>query len=137
VLIGAAVVLFLLRYWWLGVPVAAIPACLAIMHGAGLKFGRATCLDCGTKRWMLRTGSEYRCDACVQKQAEAAAVEFQLFDEWSWRPYMSGKKAPDSYEPEPPHSGFSTQHPLPFSDRIEASPPQPSSQCRTTGRWDS
>jgi hypothetical protein len=66
------VVFFLLRYWWLSASAAAIPACLAIMQVAGLKFGRATCVDGGEKRWMLRTADEYRCNACVQKRAAAA-----------------------------------------------------------------
>jgi hypothetical protein len=126
------VVFFLLRHWWLGALALAVPACLVVMQAAGLKLGRATCVGCRTKRWMVRATETYRCDGCEQKRAEAAAEQRRLFNTWSWNPF-SDQPMPEGWEPSPPQSGFSTQHPLPFSDRSEPSPP-PSSQYRLPGK---
>lgn len=113
-------VIFLLRYWWLSALVVAIPACLAVMHGAGLKFARATCVDCGTKRWMVRVTAGYRCDGCVQKRAEAAAEERRLFNKWSWSPLQLNEPMPEGWQPRPAQNGFSSGSPPPPFD-----PPSP------------
>ena len=108
-------VFLLLRYWWLSASALAIPARLLVMQAAGLKFGRATCVDCRSKRWMLQTAPEYRCDACVRKRAAEAEAERLLFVKWSWSPLLN-EPMPEGWEPRPAQSGFSPNSPPPPFD---------------------
>jgi hypothetical protein len=112
-------IFYIFEYWWVAVLVLVVPASLAVMHVAGMKLGRATCVGCGAKQWMQRVTAEYRCDGCVRKQAERAAEQRRLFNKWSWSPLLN-EPMPEGWQPSPAQSGFSSGSPPPPFD-----PPSP------------
>lgn len=129
--------LFVLEHWWAAAMVivgAVVLVAVAVMATAGLCPGYFACPRCKRRYWMLHV-SNTPCVDCQKRIAAAGEEELRRFRRWLWHP-LDGTPMPDDWEPKPPHSGFSTQHPLPFSDRTEPSPP-PSSQYHIPGKWDS
>jgi hypothetical protein len=110
--------LFVLEHWWASVIVVVAVVVLismAVMATAGLCPGYFACPRYKRRYWMLHS-IDTPWDDCRKRNAAAAEEELRRFQRWLWHP-LDGTPMPVGWEPESPHSGFSTEHRLPFSNQ--------------------